>query len=105
MEQLTTESELINKTILEVINLCDKIALKFTDNTYAIIICECSYEHDFSIIIESNTPTIYEKREIGIISEQEYLQAVKNQITKYSENKKQQDLALLKSLKEKYEGA
>lgn len=69
--QLTSNDALVGRTIAETAFLGEKVVIRFTDGTFVVLVDEGYYDgRDIGI---SNEPLdAYEKKEAGLISEEEY---------------------------------
>lgn len=102
MKILVDLNELVGKTIKKAIRIDsdESIAITFTDETYGVIsakMCGDCYDLELENSVDDNT-----KREIGIITEEEYKAIQDKRREKNKEETKIYELNQLARLREKY---
>lgn len=105
--QITDQYELVGKTIERITDEDEKMFLFFTDNTFAVL-KRGGYEISYIEImsepynIEPNDYNLYELKNIGIISEEEYESLSSERRIREVKAKEQKERELFIKLKEKF---
>jgi len=98
MKKLINESEAVGKVVEEVVTHCGLIAIIFADDTALVR----QYDNDYDEMMSADPYNSYAKRELGLITEEEYESEEKAKKRLSAEVVKTRELSQLKRLQYKY---